>query len=269
MNREDFDIFIDKRDLKRIKDKDLFETVEEVFDTKTVLTIYSLMRKKIIRRMNGVISAGKESRVYLGYSYREEPLAVKIYLTSTAVFRKGILKYIIGDPRFEGFRPSDTRKLIYLWTRKEYRNLKRMYDNGVKVPRPIGFLNNVLVMEFLGIDRKRYPLLIEVYNDLGEEDLFKIYRLVLEELVKIVCKASLIHGDLSEYNIMVKPEIDIYVIDVSQAVDIAHPNAYDFLLRDICNMNRFFRDEAGLEKIYSVEEVLEMIKPCLMKRRGD
>ncbi|OYT37830.1 MAG: serine/threonine protein kinase [Desulfurococcales archaeon ex4484_58] len=264
---EDFDIYIDKRDLKRIKDKDLFETVEEVFDTRTVLTLYTLMRKKIIKRMNGVISAGKESRVYLAYSYSDEPLAVKIYLTSTAVFRKGILKYIMGDPRFQGFKPSDTRKLIYMWTRKEFRNMKRMYDADVKVPKPIAFLNNVLVMEFLGEDNKRYPLLIEVYNELELEDLHRIYSLVLEELVKIVCRARLVHGDLSEYNIMVRPGIDIAIIDVSQAVDLEHPNFYDFLIRDIRNINRFFRYEVGLDSVLDEETVLERIKPCLVKRK--
>ncbi|RLG90283.1 MAG: serine protein kinase RIO, partial [Thermoprotei archaeon] len=178
---DDYEPLIRKRDLKRYKDKDLFETVEEVFDTKTLYTLLSLMRKKIIKRMNGVISAGKESRVYLGFDWRNNPLAVKIYLTSTAVFRKGILKYIIGDPRFENVKISDTRSLIYAWTRKEFRNLKRLYNSGVKVPKPITFLNNVLVMEFIGEDMKRYPLLHEVYNELDILELEKIYKLIINE----------------------------------------------------------------------------------------
>lgn len=264
---DDFDLYIDRRELKRVKDKDMFETVEEVFDTKTVMTIYQLMRRKIIYRMNGVISAGKESRVYLAYGYRGEKLAVKIYLTSTAVFRRGILKYIMGDPRFEGFKPSNTRKLIYAWTRKEYRNMKRMYDAGVKVPKPIVFLNNVLVMEFLGEDSKRYPLLIEVYNELEYSDLEEIYGKVINELEKIVCKAGLVHGDLSEYNIMVKRDLDIAIIDVSQAVELDHPNAYQFLVRDIGNINRFFREEAGIENIVKEEELIRRLKQCFEKTK--
>jgi RIO kinase 1 len=143
----------------RIKDADLYETVEEVFDASTVLTILSLIRKRVLKRISGVISAGKEARVYLGYAPDGRPLAVKIYLTSSAEFRKGILKYIAGDPRFQGVKTSDTRALIYAWTRKEYRNLVRMREAGVKVPEPVAFLNNVLVMEFLGEEGKRYPLL--------------------------------------------------------------------------------------------------------------
>jgi len=255
--------YINKRDLKRIKDKDLFETVEEVFDSSTLLTLYNLMRKKILYRMNGVISAGKESRVYLAYGYRGEKLAVKIYLTSTAIFKKGILKYIAGDPRFEGFKPRDTRDLIYAWTRKEYRNLKRLYEAGVKVPKPIAFYNNVLVMEFMGEDTTRYPLLHEIYNELEKSELLKIYQAILEEIEKMVCRAGLIHSDLSEYNIMIKPDLDIVIIDVSQAIDVEHPNALEFLMRDIENINRFFKEKAGIYEVVSEQEILERVRACL------
>lgn len=269
MINEDFINYIDKRDLKRIKDKDLLETVEEVFDTRTLLTLYELINKKIIYRMNGVVSAGKESRVYLAYGYSNEQYAVKIYLTSTAIFRRGILRYIVGDPRFSGYRPSDTRKLIYMWARKEYRNLKRMYSIGAKVPKPIAIQNNVLVMEFIGEEGRRYPLLVEVYNELDRDDLIKIYELVINEYVKIVCEAELIHGDFSEFNIMVKPNLDIVIIDVSQSVDLSHPNAIDFLTRDIRNINRFFKNEVKLDNVLSDNEVIERIKPCLVRRKVD
>lgn len=266
MINRDFDARSSRRDLKRVKDKDLMETVEEVFDAKTLLTLYDLMKKRIIYKMNGVISSGKESRVYLAYGYGGEQYAVKIYLTSSAIFRKGIMKYIAGDPRFSGFKPSDTRKLIYAWARKEFSNLSRMYRAGVKVPRPISFRNNVVVMEFAGESGKRYPLLVEAYGELDREDLAKIYELVVEEYTKIVCKAELVHADFSEYNVMVKPSVDIVVIDVSQAVDLRHPKSYDFLARDVNNITRFFRNAANIDSIPSSEELIERIKPCLERR---
>ena len=95
----------------------------------------------------------------------------------------------------------------------------------------------------------------------------KIYQEILEELRKIVCKAGLVHGDLSEYNVMVKPDLDIVVIDVSQAVELSHPNAVDFLIRDIRNINRFFREEVGIEDIVDDNELFEGLKPCLEKIR--
>ncbi len=248
---------------KRIKDSELFETVEEVFDYFTVKSLYELMRRRILKRMNGVISSGKEARVYLGYGYNGEKYAVKIYLTATAEFRKGILKYIIGDPRFEGLLPRDTRKLIYLWTRKEFRNLKKMYENGVSVPKPIAVYNNVLVMEFIGVGDKRAPLLIEIWDELSEEDLLYIFDQVVDNMKKIYCRAKLVHADMSEYNVMVREDLSIVIIDVSQAVHIEHPNAMDFLDRDIRNIHRFFYREVGLEDIPSVDELKNMVVNCV------
>ncbi|MCC6011017.1 MAG: serine protein kinase RIO [Desulfurococcaceae archaeon] len=249
---------------KREKDEDQFKVVEEVFDTATVKTILELIRRRVLRRLNGVISAGKESRVYLAYSPLNEPLAVKIYLTSTTEFKRGIYKYIVGDPRFEKIAFKDTRSLITAWAHKEFRNLKRMFMANVKVPKPIACLSNVLVMEFLGENTYRYPLLVEVYRDLTEDELRQVFQLVSSELEKIVCNAELVHGDYSEYNIMVKPNLDIAIIDVSQAVELSHPRALEFLNRDVENIYRFFVKEAKLD--VQREDLKGRIEPCLRKK---
>lgn len=255
---------------ERIKDRDLFEVVDEVFDYSTVMTLIELHRRRVLRRISGVISAGKESKVYLGYDFEGKPVAIKIYLTSSAEFRKSIYKYIVGDPRFEGLKPRNMRDLMRAWAYKEFKNLTRMYETGVKTPKPITCLNNVLVMEFIGEGGTRYPLLVEAYKDLSEEELVRTYQLVVEELVKIVCKARLVHGDLSEYNIMIRSsgehDLDIAIIDVSQAVDVQHPNAAEFLTRDIRNIRRFFEKETRIQ-IDSEEELLGRVMPCLEKRR--
>lgn len=252
---------------ERLKDKDLFEVVDEVFDNFTVKTIIELHRKGVLSKISGVVSAGKESKVYLGYDKAGTPLAIKIYLISSAEFKKSMYKYIIGDPRFEGLKLKDMRSLILAWARKEYKNLVRMYEAGVKVPRPVACLNNVLVMEFLGEDRQRYPLLVEVFQELTEEELYLIYKLVVKELEKIVCNAKLVHGDLSEYNVVIKPNLDIAIIDVSQAVDINHPNALDFLKRDVENIYRFFTKESMLE-IDLPQAILNKVVPCLEKKKA-
>jgi len=249
---------------RREKDEDQFKVIEEVFDTATVKTILELIRRRILKRLNGVISAGKESRVYLAYGPLNEPLAVKIYLTSTVEFKRGIYKYIIGDPRFEKVKFKDTRSLIIAWAHKEFRNLKRMKEAGVKVPKPVACLSNVLVMEFLGENTHRYPLLVEAYKDLTEDELKQIFQLVCSELEKIVCSAELVHGDYSEYNIMVKPDLDIAIIDVSQAVELSHPNAIEFLNRDIENIYRFFVKEAKLD--IHREQLQGRIEPCLKEK---
>lgn len=237
-----------RRYLKRIKDKDLFETVEEVFDMSTQLAIYELMHRGVLAELKGVISAGKEARVYCGKSPKGEDLAVKIYLTTTAEFRKSIRKYIIGDPRFEQIANRGLRKLIYAWARKEFRNLKRMMEAGVRVPKPIAVYRNVLVMEFIGENCRRAPLLVELAKpepQLDVEEWTKIFNTVYDYMVKMYQKAKLVHADLNEYNIMYWKEEPV-IIDVSQAVPIHHPYADEFLRHDIQQIRRFF-SSVGVE----------------------
>ncbi len=231
-----------RRYLKRIKDKDLFETVEEVFDMSTQLAIYELMHRGVLAELKGVISAGKEARVYCGKSPKGEDLAVKIYLTTTAEFRKSIRKYIIGDPRFEQIANRGLRKLIYAWARKEFRNLKRMMEAGIRVPKPIAVYRNVLVMEFIGENCRRAPLLVELAKpepQLDVEEWTRIFNIVFDYMIKMYQKAKLVHADLNEYNIMYWKEEPV-IIDVSQAVPIHHPYADEFLRHDIQQIRRFF-----------------------------
>jgi RIO kinase 1 len=233
--------------VKRYRDSDLFEIVEEVFDTSTVMSVLTLKSRGCIKSLKGAISAGKEAKVYWAKDPVDRDLAVKIYLTLTSEFRRSMIKYLAGDPRYEEYRGLSPKKLIYLWARKEFSNLKRMYEAGIRVPEPKCLEKNVLVMEFIGSEGIRAPLLKEAYEtgELSLEDLMRIYKEITEIITLIYRKARLVHGDLSEYNIMIfegKP----VVIDVSQAVSIDHPNARSFLEQDLKNITRFFA-KAGVE----------------------
>jgi len=204
--------------------------------------------------MFGVVSAGKEARVYWAKNRRGEDVAVKIYLTTTAEFRKSIRQYIIGDPRFESVS-GDLRKLILKWVQKEYKNLKRMYEVGVRVPKPYYAYRNILVMEFIGENGIRAPLLKEVR--LTDEEYVEIYEKIVHYIKLMYNKAKLVHADLSEYNIMLYGGEPV-IIDVSQAVTLDHPMAMYFLIRDIKNIIRYFRDEVGIET-HNLNELLEEI----------
>lgn len=204
--------------------------------------------------MYGVVSAGKEARVYWAKNRKGEDVAVKIYLTTTAEFRKSIKQYIIGDPRFENIS-GDLRKLILKWVQKEFKNLKRMYNVGIRVPKPYYAYRNILVMEFIGENGIRAPLLKEV--KLTEEEYVKIYEKIVYYLKLMYNKAKLVHADLSEYNVMLYNEEPV-IIDVSQAVTLEHPMAMYFLIRDIKNIIRFFKEEAGIET-HEFNELLEEI----------
>ncbi|MCX8195656.1 MAG: serine protein kinase RIO [Acidilobaceae archaeon] len=226
---------------EKLKDEDLFEVVEEVFDAATMGIVYKLYQRKVLKELKGVVSAGKEARVYWGKGWDGRDLAVKVYLVATSDFKKSIRKYIEGDPRFESIPESNFRQLIYAWAKKEFRNLKRMRGAGVRVPEPIAFMGNVLVMSFIGEEGYRAPLLYE-----AEGDLAPIYEDLQKQLKLMVCAAELVHADLSEYNVMVWQE-EPWIIDVSQAVELSHPRALEFLRRDLENLSLFFSKRIGLE----------------------
>ncbi len=236
----------------REKDIDERETEEEVFDENTLKTLYELSNEGVINELYGVVSAGKESRVYAGLDGEGNPIAIKIFLIQTAEFRKGRMKYIIGDPRFESVGRS-MHKIVYLWTQKEFRNLKVAYEAGVYVPKPIAFKNNVLVMEFIGEDFTPAPL-IKDYKRVTNYMLYQILR----QIYLLYNEAELIHTDLSEYNIFYYKRKPV-IFDFGQAVSTKHPMAETFLIRDISNILNFFRNR-GVEVDITVDEVLEYIK---------
>ncbi|MDG6902640.1 MAG: serine protein kinase RIO, partial [Nitrososphaerota archaeon] len=111
------------------KDSDERKVLEEVFDRSTQLAIEELIARKDLGELYGVVSAGKEARVYLGEDREKGPVAVKIYLVSASDFRKR-MSYIAGDRRF-GKLPSGSRDTIYLWTRKEFKNLQLAESAGI------------------------------------------------------------------------------------------------------------------------------------------
>jgi RIO kinase 1 len=234
--------------LMREKRSEEYQVIEEVFDRSTLMTIYDLMNKGVIEEIHGVVSAGKEARIYRGKDSKGKELAIKIYLTTSAEFKKGMLPYIEGDPRFSHVR-RDTRSLIYTWAQKEFKNLRRARDAGVRVPEPVVVEKNVLIMEFIGTNGIRAPLLKET----PLKDPERVFKLLLTYMRRLYSKGGLVHSDLSEYNIMMWRGQPV-IFDVAQSVLIEHPMANIFLRRDIENLHRYFRklniDILSIEEMY-------------------
>ena len=217
---------MEERDHMLNKRQEDYKVIEEVFD--------KLIRLGKIKDLEGVIKAGTEARVYWGIGPEDEELAIKIYYTTTADFRRGMLKYIEGDRRFKRIRRTP-RGIVYAWTQKEYKNLQLAEQAGVNSPRAIAFNRNILVMSFIGNDGVPAPLLREI----DPEDPSAFYLKILGEARLLYTKAGVVHGDLSEYNIMVWEEAPV-IFDVSQALLIENPLAAPLLKRDISNITAYF-----------------------------
>ncbi len=226
-------------------------TLEEVFDRATFMVIYEFLKSGLLYEVHGIINAGKEARVYWGKNKEGKDLAVKIYLTSSAEFKKGMLQYIEGDYRFKGVK-RDTRSLIFTWAQKEYRNLEQAFRAKVRVPKPIAVKNNVLIMEFIGKNGVNASSLKEQ----SPKNPDKVYSTILIYITRLYRKAELVHGDLSEYNIMMWNNRPV-LFDMAQAVPTVHPMAEFFLRRDLTNVNRFF-SRLGV-KVLSVDEAYKKV----------
>ncbi|MDQ2073645.1 serine/threonine-protein kinase Rio1 [Haloarcula sp. NS06] len=216
---------------ERIKDADQFKVEASVFDDATYGALYKLVQDGHIDAFGGPISTGKEANVYTALSGETE-VAVKVYRINASDF-KDMRSYLDGDPRFEGIG-SDKKKVVTAWVRKESSNLKRARRAGVRTPEPIAVERNVLVMEYLGTEEGRSKRLSEVHIE-NPETAYE----VVKEYTRRLYDAGLVHGDLSEYNIVFH-EGQLYIIDLGQAVTIHHPNADDFLERDCRNVANFF-----------------------------
>jgi len=236
--------------LKTNKTGDERQTEGEVFDKKTLLTIYDLMKGGYIDTVRYPISTGKEGNVFFAMDEDGEPVALKIFRTSTSTFKRHA-KYIEGDPRFKGLG-GNKWKMIYAWANKEFKNLQRYAEAGLPVPEPITFDKNCLLMEYIGDEFGPAPQLKDVVID----DPTEMYDEVLSFIIDGWKDAHLVHGDLSEYNVLVWEGQPI-MIDCGQAMTNDFFNAKDLLIRDITNVNRFFRNRGA--DIIDIEKVMDEI----------
>ncbi len=227
--------------LPRMEGKDR-RTEGEVFDHSTLMTLHKLLTHGVLRSLDFPISTGKEANVFRGTTPTGGFVAVKIYRVNTSTF-KHVLQYIQGDERFMGVS-GDKRALVHAWAQKEFRNLHRMRDAGISVPEPIRVLQNVLVTEYIGLEDGPWPTL----KDMGRIERAQAQEFwdgLLDDYQRMLSKAKLVHGDLSEYNILVEgagtDQARARIIDVGQAVLTSHPMAYEFLTRDATNLTKYFR----------------------------
>ncbi len=240
----------------RIKDADRKSVFADVFDDATLMALYELSRKGYIDALGGCFSTGKEANLFHAITKKDDisEIAVKIYLISTANFN-AMKEYILGDPRFAGIKHS-RKDIILAWTKKEFKNLKRAEEAGVRVPKPYITKRNILLMEFIGKDGIPMPQLKDV--ELTPEEAENIFKRVVEYMNLLYCRAKLVHADLSEYNILVDVNtMEPVIIDMGQSVTTDHFNADTYLRRDCYNIARFF---GKLNIQVNNEEIISIIK---------
>ena len=208
---------------------------------KTPSGLQSLIDDGVIDEVMRPLKSGKEAAVYVVRA-GDEIRCAKVYKDMAQRSFQQRVQYqegrkvrgsrearAIGKASKYGRKQQETA-----WKNTEVDALYQLRDAGVRVPEPFGYFHGVLVMELVvDADGHSAPRLGEV--ELSPLQARGFHRFLIHQVQKMLC-IGLIHGDLSEYNVLVAPDGPV-IIDFPQVVSAAGNNAArSMLLRDVNNL---------------------------------
>jgi RIO kinase 1 len=191
------------------------------------------------------LKSGKEAEVYV-VRCGDDVRAAKIYKEATNRSFRQAVDYTenrkVKNSRQARAMAKGTKygreQQEAAWQSAEVDALYRLAGAGVRVPKPYNFLEGVLLMELVAdAEGQAAPRL----NDLSftPEEALAHHATLISEVVRMLC-AGVVHGDLSEFNILMAADGPV-IIDLPQAVDAAGNNhAPRMLMRDVNNLRNFF-----------------------------
>ena len=204
-----------------------------------------LVHNGLVDEVVSQLMSGKEAEVYVVRSMGELRCA-KVYkdaenrsFSSQAKYQEGRKVKNSRQARAIGKNTKYGRKEQEgAWQNAEVDALYRLATAGVRVPRVFNYVEGILLMELVvDANGNSAPRLNDL--KLSGEQARDYHRLLIAQIVLMLC-AGLVHGDLSEYNVLVGSDGPV-IIDLPQAIDAAgNNNAPAMLLRDVANMTAYF-----------------------------
>ena len=212
---------------------------------KTPPRLQPLVEEGLIDTVVRQLMSGKEAMVYV-VRLGDDTLCAKIYKEATHRSFRQAVDYT-ENRRVKNSRSARAmakgskfgrQEQEAAWQSAEVDALYRLAAAGVRVPTPYNFCDGVLLMELVtDADGDAAPRLNDVV--FSPEDAVRHHATLIKEVVRMLC-AGVVHGDLSEFNILLAADGPV-VIDLPQAVDAAGNNhAQRMLLRDVNNLKNFF-----------------------------
>lgn len=207
--------------------------------------LQALMDEGLIDSVVRQLKSGKEADVYV-VRCGDDTCAAKVYKEANKRgFRQAVDYTENRKVRNSRQARAMSKRTAYgrqqqeaAWQSAEVDALYRLAAAGVRVPRPANFHDGVLLMELVADEQgDAAPRL----NDLSfsEADALRHHATLIDEVVRML-SAGVIHGDLSEFNVLLAADGPV-IIDLPQAVDAAGNNhAPRMLMRDVDNLRRFF-----------------------------
>jgi RIO kinase 1 len=208
---------------------------------KTPTSLQPLIDDGVIDEVLRSLKSGKEATVYLVRSGTSTRCA-KVYRDMAQRSFQKRTRYQEGR-KVRGSRQARAmgkstqfgrKEQESAWKNAEVNALYQLTAAGVRVPRPFGYFDGVLIMELVAdADGEPAPRLGEV--DMTAETAREYHAFLIQQVVRML-SLGLIHGDLSEFNVLVTPEGPV-IIDLPQAVNAAGNNgAKAMLARDVNNL---------------------------------
>jgi RIO kinase 1 len=207
--------------------------------------LQSLIDEGLIDTVVRQLMSGKEAMVYV-VRRGEETLCAKIYKEATQRSFRQAVDYTenrkVKNSRQARAMAKGTKfgrqAAEAAWQSAEVDALYRLAAAGVRVPKPFNFWDGVLLMELVtDPEGDAAPRLNDV--SFSAEEARGHHATLLQEVVRMLC-AGVVHGDLSEFNILLAADGPV-IIDLPQAIDAAGNNhAPRMLLRDVANLRDFF-----------------------------
>lgn len=220
----------------------------------------------ILDEVGRPLMSGKEAQVYLVVSGGRHCVA-KVYKEAQHRSFRQRSEYTEGrkvrnsrDQRAIGKRSKHGRAQDEAaWRSTEVDMIQRLYAAGVRVPTPHHFIDGVLIMELI-VDARGNPAPRLADLTFEPDAARAMYERLMREVVRMLV-AGVVHGDLSDFNILVGADGPV-IIDFPQSVDTAHnTNARRLLLRDVDNMHRFFaRWVPNARRLPYAEEMWELFQ---------
>jgi len=207
------------------------------------LAINTLVKAGVIDSFGQSLGVGKEADVYDTLSPDGKRIAVKFHRLGRISFRQ--------TRRKRGYIREHSSWLFqsHVSAEKEFQAMQLVYKNGVSVPEPISQNRHVIAMGMIeGAELSKYK---EIQKPQ------KILKEILRNVRKAYLKAHVIHADLSEYNIILKPDGHILIIDWPQYVKTDHANAAELLDRDLKNILTFFNRKFNVK--VAIEEACDYV----------
>ncbi|WP_457619473.1 RIO1 family regulatory kinase/ATPase domain-containing protein [Methanopyrus sp.] len=240
MDPEDAERFLEALRIQREKGRISDETVEAIEDAlseasepeeREIPEPDPLAEYAGVDRILGTIMTGKEADVLLAERDGEK-VALKVYRAHTGYEERHEERvYRMENGEIRRIERGDAAL-------REFSRLRRAYEAGVRVPEPYDARPGLIVMEYIPGE----PL----YRTPDLDDPRSILEDLLDQIVRLAVDAELVHGDLSAFNVLVGDDGVPYIIDLSEAVKVKEPGAFEKLRRDVKNLVSFFERRYGV-----------------------